>query len=92
MLSNASECSLLMVIRVFFALTDDDAFDCWWLDKDLWSESECVCWCADSGHHASAYDLVASACSTCYWSSDADIASDADVDTDLLMLIPSEFL
>ena len=77
---------------MFFALTYDDASECWWLGKDLWSESECICLCADSGHQASAYDLVASACSTCYWSSDADISSDADVDTDLLMLIPSEFM
>ena len=63
---------------MFFALTYADASECWWLGKDLWSESECICLCADSGHQASTYDLVASACSTCYWSSDA---SDADADS-----------
>ena len=75
---------------MFFALTYADASECWWLGKDL-DQSQSIL-CADSGHQASAYDLVTSACITCYWSSDADISSDADVDTDLLMLIPSELL
>ena len=92
MLSNASECSANDSASECSALTYDDASECWWLGKDLWSESECICLCADSGHQASAYDLVTSVCSTCYWSSDADISSDADADTDLLMLIPSELL